>query len=113
VRVEISDQGPGVPEADRERIFDKYHTVKQQTHMSKQGTGLGLPISKQIIEAHSGQIGVHSVLGEGSTFWFLLPALPQPDAMDAIRISDPSETQSVPEPALLVLEAKPAPQASP
>jgi signal transduction histidine kinase len=75
VQVRILDQGPGVPARDRERIFEKYHTVQQQTHMAKQGTGLGLPIAKQIIEAHNGKIGVESNSGEGSLFWFVLPAV--------------------------------------
>jgi signal transduction histidine kinase len=87
VEVRISDQGPGVPEEDRERIFEKYHTVQQQTHIAKQGTGLGLPIAKQIIEAHGGVIGVDSNPGEGSTFWFLLPARSGGETSRAVRIS--------------------------
>ena len=68
-RIAISDQGPGVPEADRQHIFDKYW----RTQGERGGEGLGLAIAKSLIEAHGGRIGVDSQPGGGSRFWFTLP----------------------------------------
>jgi len=74
VIVSVQDQGPGIPPADLERIFDKYARVSQEDRpRSKQGTGLGLAFCKLAVEAHGGRIWVESVLGQGSTFSFRLP----------------------------------------
>jgi signal transduction histidine kinase/CheY-like chemotaxis protein/putative methionine-R-sulfoxide reductase with GAF domain len=70
--VEVTDTGPGVPAEDRERIFDSF---QQGTRLSGQteGTGLGLTLSKRILELHGGRIWVESEAGKGSTFGFALP----------------------------------------
>ncbi|MBF0494281.1 MAG: HAMP domain-containing histidine kinase [Candidatus Omnitrophica bacterium] len=70
VRVEISDNGPGIPPEYREKIFDKFERINTE---KQEGTGLGLPITKDIIGLHKGKIWVESELGKGSTFIFLLP----------------------------------------
>ena len=67
----VSDTGPGIPEEIRTRIFERYAMV--QSIERKIGTGLGLYIAKQIVEAHNGKIWYESVPGEGSIFCFLLP----------------------------------------
>ncbi len=69
----VADTGVGVPAEDRERIFDSF---QQGTRLSGQveGTGLGLTLSKRILELHGGRIWVESEAGEGSTFGFALPA---------------------------------------
>ena len=75
VRVSVSDTGPGVAAEDRERIFEEF----QQTDVGiglAEGTGLGLALSKRLVELHGGRIWVDSSLGEGSTFVFTLPARP-------------------------------------
>jgi two-component system NtrC family sensor kinase len=69
VRVEVSDNGPGVPENVRDRLFEPFFTTKAEGR----GTGLGLPVCKQIIEDHGGQMGFTTVLDEGTTFWLELP----------------------------------------
>jgi signal transduction histidine kinase/DNA-binding NarL/FixJ family response regulator len=74
--IAISDQGPGIPEADRQHIFDKYW----RTQGERGGEGLGLAIAKSLIEAHGGRIGVDSNLGGGSRFWFTLPLARAPRA---------------------------------
>ncbi len=74
--IAISDQGPGVPEADRQHIFDKYW----RTQGERGGEGLGLAIAKSLIEAHGGSIGVDSQTGGGSRFWFTLPLVRAPRA---------------------------------
>jgi signal transduction histidine kinase len=73
VRVEVADQGIGIPEDKLPRIFDRFYQVDLEARQ-RGGVGLGLAICKQIIEAHGGQIGVTSQLGVGSTFYFELPS---------------------------------------
>jgi len=69
VTVSVKDRGPGIPEEEHKRVFEKFYT-----RGTKNGTGLGLAICKGIIEAHHGQIGVMNNKGEkGCTFYFILP----------------------------------------
>ncbi|MEJ2034461.1 MAG: ATP-binding protein, partial [Deltaproteobacteria bacterium] len=68
VRIDIKDQGVGISEEDRGKIFDPYFTTKER------GSGLGLSISFSIIKRHGGTITVDSMPGEGSTFSIFLPA---------------------------------------
>jgi signal transduction histidine kinase/PAS domain-containing protein len=74
-RVAVRDEGPGIPEAERETIwarFERAPGVRQLTGKDT-GLGLGLYISREIVERHGGQVGVESEPGKGSTFWFTLP----------------------------------------
>lgn len=72
VRFEVRDFGPGIPEDKIQLLFGMFQQVDSTDTRSKGGTGLGLAISKAIVEAHGGSIGVESVVGQGSTFWFTL-----------------------------------------
>ncbi len=72
VIVEVSDQGEGLSAKEQKRIFQPYHRVEQDRHRL-QGLGLGLAISRQIVEAHKGRIWVESAKGQGSKFSFSLP----------------------------------------
>jgi signal transduction histidine kinase len=74
-RVSVQDEGIGVPLAEQLQIWERFHTVEGNTVQNGSGTslGLGLHICKTIIEEHHGQVGVQSVPGQGSTFWFTLP----------------------------------------
>ncbi|HEY0754888.1 MAG TPA: ATP-binding protein [Ktedonobacteraceae bacterium] len=74
----VRDEGPGLPEDERERIWTRFHRahnieVRSSTHTSQSGLGLGLYISKTVIEGQQGRVGVQSQPGVGSTFWFSLP----------------------------------------
>ncbi len=71
--VEVADRGIGIPEAERAQVFDLYFRATNAGNASAQGLGLGLYISKAIVERHGGEIGVQSQEGKGSTFWFALP----------------------------------------
>lgn len=73
VKVTVTDAGPGIPEAYRERIFEKFGQVENREEGKKNSTGLGLTFCKLAVEAHGGAIGVDSEPGHGSTFWFSLP----------------------------------------
>jgi len=70
--VEVEDRGTGLSEEEQERVFKPYHRVEQDRQRFA-GLGLGLAVSKQIVEAHGGRIWVESQLGSGSTFSFSLP----------------------------------------
>lgn len=69
----ILDQGPGIPEEYREKIFEKFVQVQLSHRSDPTSSGLGLTFCKMAIEAHRGQIGVESEVGKGSTFWFRIP----------------------------------------
>src|SRR2546428_5793449 len=77
VRFEIEDQGPGIPPEYQQRIFEKFFRMPGT---KGEGIGLGLYISREIVAAHGGQMGVDSEPGHGSRFWFTLrvPSLPPP-----------------------------------
>jgi len=76
LRVDVADNGPGINPRDRETIFEKFRQVGDTLTAKPQGTGLGLPISRQIIEHFGGRIWVESAPGGGSTFSFTLPIGP-------------------------------------
>jgi len=71
--VEISDNGAGIPKEDLPYVFERFYRVDKSRARSTGGTGLGLTISKEIVEAHGGDIFVESEEGKGSTFSFTLP----------------------------------------
>jgi PAS domain S-box-containing protein len=78
VYLAVCDKGPGIPSEELERVWSRFHRVpgievRSSSHTSQAGLGLGLYITKTIIEDQQGQVGVQSVLGSGSTFWFRLP----------------------------------------
>ena len=73
MRVSVSDNGPGIPEAFKSRIFSKFSQADSGDTRQQGGTGLGLAICKEIIERMGGHIGFDSSPGLGATFWFELP----------------------------------------
>lgn len=88
VIVSVIDSGIGIATADQSKVFDKFRQVGDTLTDKPQGTGLGLPICKQIIEHHGGTIGLESELGRGSTFSFSLP----------VRAAETLHSQSASEP---------------
>jgi len=74
VCLEVSDTGIGISEAERERLFERFFRSQGALERQIQGTGLGLYISKAIVEAHNGRIAVKSTEGKGTTFIVELPA---------------------------------------
>ena len=77
VEVTVTDTGPGIAREDHERIFEEFQQARGSSHGGREGTGLGLTLSRQFIELHGGRLWVESEHGAGSTFRFTLP-LEQP-----------------------------------
>ena len=73
VRAQFIDTGPGIPEDEQSKIFDKFYQVSDIHTRQQGGSGLGLAITKSIIEAHGGMIWLRSTAGRGSNFQFALP----------------------------------------
>jgi len=89
IRVSVADTGIGIPPEDLESVFEKFKQVGDTLTDKPQGTGLGLPICKEIIEYHQGQIWAESELGRGSTFVFAIPVYPgEAKAPKAMKLDD-------------------------
>jgi signal transduction histidine kinase len=73
VRISVADTGPGIAPADQQRIFEEFQQTGTAVEQAE-GTGLGLALSKRLVELHGGRIWLESELGKGSTFVFTLPA---------------------------------------
>lgn len=74
IHVSVRDRGLGIPKEAHESVFERYSRIETGATRHIQGTGLGLPIVRQIVEMHGGRAWVESALGEGSDFQFTLPA---------------------------------------
>jgi len=83
LRLEVTDAGPGIPEPSLARLFVPFDRLgAEQTAV--EGTGIGLPLTKALVEAMNGEIGVESVVGEGSTFWISLRTTTEPAGAGAM-----------------------------
>ncbi len=72
VKVSVKDTGPGIPHEQLANVFDRYWRADRSGN-AYSGLGMGLYICSEIIKKHGGEIGVHSILGQGSIFWFSIP----------------------------------------
>lgn len=73
IRLSLSDDGPGVPDEDKEKVFDQFFSDNKDKRLRKKGTGLGLVISRKIAEAHGGQLWVEDSSSGGTLFVFEMP----------------------------------------
>jgi signal transduction histidine kinase/DNA-binding response OmpR family regulator len=95
VRVEVRDNGPGIPPAEQQRIFEAFYRL-HESGKKTEGTGLGLAITHRLVELHGGELTLDSELGKGSCFYFSLPvavaiqdALPHPPPPAGTRVRLP------------------------
>jgi CheY-like chemotaxis protein/anti-sigma regulatory factor (Ser/Thr protein kinase) len=87
--VSVRDTGIGVPEAERERIFEAFQRGGRGARASTEGTGLGLTLSRRIVELHGGRLWMESTPGRGSTFSFAIPVRPSPAPEEAAPAGEP------------------------
>ncbi len=73
VRIEVIDQGPGIPKEDQKMIFERFRQIESKEYRRSGSSGLGLAICAALVESHGGKIGVESEIEKGSRFWFTLP----------------------------------------
>jgi PAS domain S-box-containing protein len=84
--IAVTDRGPGVAEADRRRVFERFYRVESVARSKTKGVGLGLFIARSLVRAMGGELTLQSTLGEGSTFEFTLPlAATEPDVSTVVR----------------------------
>lgn len=80
-RISVTDTGIGIAERDKESLFQVFHRIGESEQVAKEGTGLGLSVTKLLVERMAGQIGVDSMENVGSTFWFDLPLATNEDIL--------------------------------
>ena len=83
VRWTVEDQGQGIPDSDRERLFERFFVGRTDRSGAREGVGLGLPIALAIAQAHEGRIDVESEVDRGSRFTLSVPADGSSDGDDA------------------------------
>jgi len=107
-RLEVEDSGIGMREEDIPRLFVEFQQLDASSSKKYAGTGLGLALSKRIVEAQGGLVGVRSALGRGSTFFAVLPR--RPGLVAAVHREEPAEAEREGAPAVLVVEDNPSDQ---
>jgi signal transduction histidine kinase len=79
-QISVADEGPGIPPDRLEQIFERFHQVRDTQIAQPLGTGLGLTISREIVERMGGKIWAESTLGAGAVFFFTVPLAPESSA---------------------------------
>ncbi len=86
--VKVSDTGPGIPEEHLPNIFERFYRADRARARAMGGSGIGLAVVKQLVEAHGGSVWVESPPGEGATFGFVLPAADPPPAANEPQLDE-------------------------
>ncbi len=108
VRVEVADHGPGIPEEFRSRIFQKFSQADSSDTRQKGGTGLGLNISRALVEQMNGAIGFNSQVGAGTTFFFELSEWKEPAILPPpLRVQAAASTRPGSKPCVLHVDDDP------
>jgi signal transduction histidine kinase len=78
VEISVIDTGEGIPAEELSNVFERFYRVDKSRTRATGGSGLGLTITKKLVEAHGGKISVESEVGKGSRFYFTVPAIERP-----------------------------------
>jgi adenylate cyclase len=84
LELQVTDTGIGIPPAELEHVFDRFHQVDGAQSREQKGTGIGLALVKELVELHGGRVSVASTMHEGTTFWVRLPVAPANDEPGAV-----------------------------
>ena len=103
VKISVKDSGIGIAHEDLKKVFDQFQQIENPLNRKNGGTGLGLPIAKQLIEAHRGFIWVESELNRGTTFSFVIPVLSEKEKFIIDMEKDISKAKSCSHSLLLLL----------
>jgi CheY-like chemotaxis protein len=103
VKINVIDQGPGIAEEHMQGLFGLFQQLSCVENEFNTGSGLGLAISKAIVDKLGGSIGAESTFGEGATFWFEVPALEAPKALETAETIESARERSEAEPASILL----------
>ncbi len=101
VRMEVSDNGPGIPPEEQRRIFEAFYRLRESGKKTE-GTGLGLAITQRLVELHGAELSLKSQVGQGSRFYFSLPATAS--AREPLARKTVPASRSVDSPRILVIE---------
>jgi PAS domain S-box-containing protein len=108
VRIEVQDSGIGIRTEDRHRLFVEFQQLDSGLAKKYAGTGLGLALTRRIVEAQGGSVGVSSELGKGSTFWALLPLRANSQPPEAVPQLPANSTVAGTHPTVVVVDDDPA-----
>ena len=103
-RLEVEDTGIGIKAEEIGKLFTKFHQINASTTKEYQGTGLGLALTKRIVEAQGGSVGVSSTFGKGSVFYAMLPCQPEHRHLIPNGREDSQDSSVEKQPTLLVVE---------
>ena len=101
VRMEVSDNGPGIPPEEQRRIFEAFYRLRESGKKTE-GTGLGLAITQRLVELHGAELSLKSQVGQGSRFYFSLPAAAS--AREPLARKTEPASRSADSPRILVIE---------
>lgn len=87
LHIAVADRGPGIPQEELPRIFERFYRLDKMRSRKLGGSGLGLPIAKTIVEAHGGRIQAESRMGEGTKMSIYLPLIPGTDGRRSKRVT--------------------------
>ena len=93
LKITVEDEGPGIPKEDLPRVFERFYRVDKARSRRMGGTGLGLPIAKTIVDAHSGHITAESRPGHGTRMSIHLPLVPDEAGVGLSAAGDRSANQ--------------------